>query len=66
MRTVSRTTQFKKDVKLAGKCGKDLNKLKTVLDLLIAGDELPRQYKDHQLRGIFLAAATVTLNRTGC
>lgn len=53
MRTVSRTTQFKKDVKLAGKRGKDLNKLKTVLDLLIAGDELPRQYKDHPLRGNF-------------
>jgi mRNA interferase YafQ len=30
-----------------------LNKLKTVHDLLIAGDELPRQYKDHQLRGNF-------------
>ena len=53
MRTVSRTTQFKKDVKLADKRGKDLNKLKTVLDLLIAGDELPRQYKDHPLRGNF-------------
>ena len=53
MRVVSRTTQFKKDVKLAGKRGKDLNKLKTVLDLLIAGDELPTQYKDHPLRGNF-------------
>jgi mRNA interferase YafQ len=53
VRAVSRTTQFKKDVKLADKRGKDLNKLKTVLDLLIAGDELPRQYKDHLLRGNF-------------
>ena len=53
MRTFSRTTQFKKDVKLAGKRGKDLEKLKAVLDLLIAGDELPAQYKDHPLRGNF-------------
>ena len=53
MRTFSRTTQFKKDVKLAGKRGKDLEKLKAVLDLLIAGDELPAQFKDHPLRGNF-------------
>ena len=53
MRTFSRTTQFKKDVKLAGKRGKDLDKLKAVLDLLIAGDELPAPYKDHPLRGNF-------------
>ena len=53
MRTFSRTSQFKKDVKLAGKRGKDLEKLKAVLDLLIAGDELPGQYKDHPLRGNF-------------
>lgn len=53
MRTFSRTTQFKKDVKLADKRGKDLEKLKTVLELLIAGDELPAQYKDHPLRGNF-------------
>ena len=51
MRTFSRTTQFKKDVKLAGQRGKDLDKLKAVLDRLIAGDELPSQYRDHLLRG---------------
>ena len=53
MRTFSRTSQFKKDVKLAGKRGQDLEKLKAVLDLLIAGDELPVQNKDHPLRGNF-------------
>ena len=53
MRTFSRTSQFKKDVKLAGKRGKDLEKLRTVLDLLIEGDALPVQYKDHPLRGNF-------------
>ena len=53
MRTFSRTTQFKKDVKLADRRGKDLEKLKVVLDLLIAGGGLPAQYKDHPLRGDF-------------
>ena len=53
MRTFSRTNQFKKDVKLADRRGKDLAKLKTVLDLLIAGEILPVQYKDHPLRGNF-------------
>ncbi len=53
MRTFSRSTQFKKDVKLAGKRGKDLEKLKAILNLLIAGDALPAQYKDHPLRGNF-------------
>ena len=53
MRTFSRTSQFKKDVKLAGRRGKDLAKLKAVIDLLIDGDVLPAQYKDHPLRGNF-------------
>ena len=53
MRTFSRTSQFKKDVKLAERRGKDLAKLKTAIDLLIDGDALPPQYKDHPLRGNF-------------
>ena len=53
MRTFSRTSQFKKDIKLAGKRGKDLAKLKAVLDLLIAGEKLPAAYLDHPLRGNF-------------
>ena len=52
MRSFSRTTQFKKDVKVAGKRGKDLGKLKNILDLLM-GDDLPAQYKDHPLCGNF-------------
>lgn len=52
MRTFSRTTQFKRDV-MAAKRGKDLSKLKAVLDLLIAGRELPAHYRDHPLRGNF-------------
>ena len=53
MRTFSRTSQFKKDVKLAERRGKDLAKLKAAIDLLIDGEALPSQYKDHPLRGNF-------------
>ena len=53
MRTFSRTNQFKRDVKLASKRGRDLARLKTVLDLLIDGVPLPAHYKDHPLRGGF-------------
>jgi mRNA interferase YafQ len=53
VRSFSRTTQFKKDVKRAEKRGKDLTELKAVLDLLIEGKPLPPEYKDHPLRGIF-------------
>lgn len=53
MRTFSRASQFKKDVKLAGRRGKDLAKLKAALDRLIDGEILPPQCKDHPLRGNF-------------
>ena len=53
MRTFSRTSQFKKDVKRAGKRGKDMAKLKTAMDLLIEGGTLPAEYQDHALRGEF-------------
>ena len=53
MRSFSRTSQFKKDVKLAGRRGKDLAKLKAAIDLLVDGEVLPPQYRDHPLRGNF-------------
>ena len=53
MRTFSRTGQFKKDVKRAQKRGKKMEKLIRVLDLLIEGNPLPPEYKDHPLRGDF-------------
>ena len=49
MRTFSRTSQFKKDVKRLEKRGKDLSKLKVVLELLIDGGPLPELFKDHPL-----------------
>jgi mRNA interferase YafQ len=56
MRSFSRTTQFKKDVKRAKKRGKDLSELKVVLDLLIEGKPLPPEYKDHPLGGNFVGS----------
>lgn len=34
------------------KRGKDLNKLQTVLEILMSGSEMPDKYKDHQLKGV--------------
>ncbi len=56
MRTFSRTSQFKKDVKRAAKRGEDLSKLRSVMDLLIEGKPLPPEFKDHPLRGNFSAS----------
>ena len=53
MRTFQRTSQFKKDVKRVGKRGKNLAKLRLVLELLIEGDPLPPEYRDHPLQGEF-------------
>jgi mRNA interferase YafQ len=53
VRTFSRTGQFKKDVKRTERRGKDLTKLKALLDLLIEEESLPPGYKDHPLRGEF-------------
>ncbi|MER8636055.1 MULTISPECIES: type II toxin-antitoxin system YafQ family toxin [unclassified Mesorhizobium] len=51
MLTPVRSGQFRRDVKRAEKRGKDLGKLRELLGLLLAGDELPASYKDHSLKG---------------
>lgn len=48
------TTRFEKDVKLARKRGKDLQKLKEVMELLLKGKKLPVNFKDHSLSGNFI------------
>lgn len=50
-KSISRTTQFKKDIKLAQKRGKDLDKLKEALQLLVSGLPLPARLRDHLLIG---------------
>jgi mRNA interferase YafQ len=51
MRQAAFSGQFKRDVKLAQKRGKDIAKLKTLLGLLIDGEPLPPVYLDHPLKG---------------
>jgi mRNA interferase YafQ len=50
MRTSSYSTQFQRDVKRLQKRGKNLEKLKRLIELLLAGNTLPPQYKDHPLK----------------
>ena len=45
------TTQFKKDYKRIKKQNKDLDKLRAVIEKLVAGQLLESKYKDHQLSG---------------
>ena len=51
MRLPSYTGQFKRDVKLAEKRGKDMGKLRDVVGLLLAGQPLARELNDHPLKG---------------
>ena len=51
MRLPSYTGQFKRDVKLAEKRGKDMDKLRYVIGLLLAAQPLPRELCDHPLKG---------------
>ena len=51
MRNPIRSSQFKRDVKKAGKRGKDLEKLRVLLSLLIQGKSLPPEYQDYPLKG---------------
>lgn len=45
------TTQFKKDIKLAKKQGKNLDKLFEVIGILAEGKKLDAIYHDHDLSG---------------
>ena len=51
MRNQVRGSQFRRDVKLAQKRGKEMAKLREVILLLIEGSPLPQRYKDHPLAG---------------
>ena len=48
---IERTTQFKRDFKLAEKQGMDMTKLADVVRILSDGEMLPREYLDHELQG---------------
>ena len=51
MRTAVWSGRFKRDVRLAARRGKDIDKLKAVLLLLIEEKPIPIRYKDHPLKG---------------
>jgi mRNA interferase YafQ len=51
MREVIRGTQFKRDVRLAEKRGKDMAKLRELILLLVEENPLPPRYRDHSLSG---------------
>lgn len=56
MKSVAQTNSFLKDIKLMRKRGKDLAKVKRVVNLLASGQKLPAQYKDHPLVGTWKGA----------
>ena len=51
MRSIRRDTQFKRDVKRLKKRHQDFEKLKTLIQLLVAGEKLPPLTRDHRLKG---------------
>ena len=51
MRNLIRGAQFRRDVKLAERRGKDLSKLRELILLLAEGQPLPPRYRDHPLAG---------------
>lgn len=51
MKTLRRTSQFRRDVKRIQRQEKDLGKLKEVLESLVKGEGLASKYHDHVLVG---------------
>ena len=48
---IERTSQFKKDFKLAEKQGLNIEELEKVIRILADGEALPSKYRDHELKG---------------
>ena len=51
MRTPNYTRQFERDLRLAQRRGKDIDKLKQVVAALINEESLTERYYDHPLKG---------------
>ena len=54
MLTPVQSSKFRKDVKQKKKRGKDMDKLKTLLELLVNEQPLPAFYQAHPLKGNWL------------
>jgi len=51
MRNPAYSGQFKRDVRTAQKRGKDMSKLRLLMQLLLESRPLPASYLDHPLKG---------------
>jgi mRNA interferase YafQ len=51
MRTISRTSQFKRDVRRMKRRGKNMSKLKAVVEQIVSEEDLNAKYRDHALVG---------------
>jgi mRNA interferase YafQ len=51
VRNLIRGAQFRRDVKLAQRRGRDLSKLRELILVLAEGSPLPARYRDHPLAG---------------
>ncbi|MCL7453463.1 MAG: type II toxin-antitoxin system YafQ family toxin [Anaerolineae bacterium] len=51
MKAIRRTSQFKRDVKRMQRQGRELEKLKRVLEALVQEEPLATKYRDHVLVG---------------
>ena len=60
------TSKFAKDYERLKKRGKEIKKLASVIDALLAGEKLATKYRDHALTGDCPGAGNVILNQTGC
>lgn len=59
------TSQFKKDLKLAKKQHKNIDKLFSVINTLANGETLNAKYKDHDLMGNYKGLVSVILSLIG-
>ena len=48
------TNSFAKDIKLAQKRGKNIEKLKKIVELLVNKEPIPPKFRDHNLVGDFI------------
>jgi len=51
VRNAIRGAQFRRDVKLAERRGKNMSKLHELIQLLMEGNPLPPRYREHPLSG---------------
>jgi mRNA interferase YafQ len=51
---IDRTSKFKQDYRHMLRRGYDISLLEAVIRLLASGDPLPKEYKDHALKGAYI------------